>query len=69
MEIGSTLNLYVKSTAFTECEQSKSLVGPSWSRQYGRWIYSYLCIQCLSPLKLQVRIPFMARCTRYTIMW
>ena len=33
------------------------------------WIYNYLCNQCLSPLKLWVRIPFMARCTRYNIMW
>jgi len=27
----------------------------SWS--YGSWIYNYLCNQCLSPLKLWVRIP------------
>ena len=40
--------------------------GLSWS--YGSWIYNYLCNQCLSPLKLWVRIPFMARCTRYN-MW
>ena len=33
------------------------------------WIYNYLCNQCLSPLKLWVRTPFMARCTRYNIMW
>jgi len=25
--------------------------------------------QCLSPLKLWVRTPFIARCTRYNIMW
>jgi len=25
--------------------------------------------QCLSPLMLWVRMPFMARCTRYNIMW
>jgi len=25
--------------------------------------------QCLSPLTLWVRTPFMARCTRYNIMW
>jgi hypothetical protein len=30
---------------------------PPWS--YGRWIYHYLCNQCISPLKLWVRIPFM----------
>ena len=39
----------------------------SWSDGY--WIYSYLCNQCLSPLKLRVWIPLMARCTRYNIMW
>jgi hypothetical protein len=35
---------------------------PSWS--YGSWIYNYLCNHCLSPLKLRVWTPFMARCTR-----
>ena len=29
------------------------------------WIYNYLWNHCLSPLKLWVRIPLMARCTRY----
>jgi hypothetical protein len=38
----------------------------SWS--YGSWIYNYLCNQCRSPLKLRVRIPFMARCTRYAML-
>jgi hypothetical protein len=28
-----------------------------------------VCNQCLSPLKLWVQIPPMARCTRYNIMW
>ena len=33
------------------------------------WIYDYLCNRCLSPLlMLWVRIPFMARCTRYNII-
>ena len=32
-----------------------------WS--YGRWIYNYLCNQCLSPLMLWVRISIRARCT------
>jgi hypothetical protein len=32
-------------------------MGPSWSWSYGSWIYSYPYIQCLSPLKLWVRIP------------
>ena len=30
---------------------------PSWSWSYGSWIYNYFCNQCLSPLKLWVRIP------------
>ena len=32
-----------------------SIRGPSWSWSYGSWIYTYLCNQCLSPLKLWVR--------------
>jgi len=28
--------------------------GPSWSWSYGRWIYNYICNQCLSLLKLWV---------------
>jgi hypothetical protein len=39
-----------------------------WSCSYGSWIYNYLCNQCLS-LKLRVRIPLMAKCTRYNIVW
>ena len=31
--------------------------------------YNYLCKQCLSPLKLQVWILFLARCTRCNFMW
>jgi hypothetical protein len=31
----------------------------SWSWSYGCWIYNYLCNQCLSPLTLWVRTPFM----------
>ena len=41
--------------------------GSSWS--YGSCIYHYLCNQCLSPLKLRRRIPVMARCTRFNIMF
>jgi len=37
--------------------------GPSLSWSYGCWIYNYLHNQCLSPQKLWVRIPLMARCT------
>jgi len=43
--------------------------GPSWSWSYGSWIYNYLCNLCPSPLKVRVRIPFIAICTRYNIMW
>ena len=31
-------------------------VGPTWSWTDGGWVYNYLCNQCLSPLKLWVRI-------------
>jgi hypothetical protein len=37
--------------------------GSSWSHSI--WIYSYLCNQCLSPLKLWFWTLFMARCTQY----
>ena len=40
-----------------------------WSWSYWSWIYSYLCNQYLSPLKLCVWIPLMEKCTRYNIMW
>jgi hypothetical protein len=36
---------------------------PSCPWSYGSWIYNYLCNQCLSPLKLCVRISIRARCT------
>jgi hypothetical protein len=36
---------------------SRSLLGSSWSWLYGSWIYSYLCNQCISPLKLWIRTP------------
>jgi hypothetical protein len=35
-----------------------SFRGLSWSSSYGSWIYNYLCNQCISPVKLRVRIPF-----------
>jgi hypothetical protein len=41
--------------------------GSSW--WHGSWIYNYLCNQCLSPIKMWVWIPLMARCTRYNIVW
>jgi len=41
----------------------------SWSWSYGSWIYNYLCNECLSPIKLWVLPPFMARYTWCNIMW
>ena len=35
----------------------RSPLGSSWSWLYGSWIYSYLCNQCMSPLKLWIRTP------------
>jgi hypothetical protein len=43
--------------------QSEVIWEPSWLWSYGGWIYNYLYNQCLSPLKLWVRIPLMARWT------
>jgi hypothetical protein len=43
--------------------------GPSWSWSYGSWIYNYSCNQCLLPLKLWVRTPFIARCTNEPHYW
>ena len=42
---------------------------PSWPWSYGSWIYNYLCNQCLSPIMLWFRTPFIARCTGYNILW
>ena len=57
---------------FTKCFHlfCTSLVGLSWSWSYGSWIYKLL-VQSLPImiLKLWVRNPCMARCTRYNIMW
>jgi len=38
-------------------------------RMVVRLTTNYRCNQCLSPLKLWVWIPLMARCTWYNIMW
>jgi len=48
---------------------SDSKTGSSWPWSFGSWIYNYICNHCLSPLQLWVRTQFMARCTRYNIMW
>jgi hypothetical protein len=44
------------STSYT-CLLTSLFVRSSWSWSYGSWINNYLCNQCLSPLKLWVRIP------------
>jgi len=33
--------------------------GSSWSWSYGSWVYNYQYNQCLSPLKLWVRNPYL----------
>ena len=47
----------------------QNIVEPLWSWSYGSWILHYLCNQCLSLLQLSIRIPLIARCTWYNIMW
>jgi hypothetical protein len=42
--------------------------GPPWSWSCDSWIYNYLCIQCLSQVKLCVRIPLIARCTAQVVV-
>jgi hypothetical protein len=37
--------------------------GSLWTLSYGSRIYNYLCNQCVSPLRLWVRTPIVARCT------
>jgi len=59
-------NLWELSCSDTMYVHSK---GSSWSWSYDSCIKNYPCNQCLSPLKLWVRIPLMARWTRYNIMW
>ena len=58
--------LYINHNTFLIIVMSYKKLRPSWS--YGSWIYNYLCNHCPSPLKLSVRTPFMARCTRYNTM-
>jgi len=43
-------------------KQANNIVGLSWPWSYGRWIYNYLCNQCLS-LLMWVRIWIRVRCT------
>jgi hypothetical protein len=44
---------------------TKHTEGPSWMWSHDSWIYNSLCNQCLSPTKLWVRIPLMARFSLY----
>ena len=60
-----TLSKQFHKNCHPHCQNSSKKGG--WS--YGSWFYNYLCNQCLSPLKLWVWTPFMARCTWYRIMW
>jgi len=52
----------------TYCKITPPFKGPSWSWSHSSWI-NYLYNQCLSPLRLWVRTPVMARRTRCNIMW
>jgi len=62
------VNIYEnKNTSSIIWTRAKCRCWLSWS--YGSWIFNYLCYQSQSPLKLWVRIPLMAKCTRYSIMW
>jgi hypothetical protein len=64
-----SLLLLLKPACLTEKQQLPIIQGPLWSWSYGSWVCNYLRNQCLSPLKLWVRTPYMARCTRYNIKW
>ena len=43
--------------------------GPPWSWSFDSCIYNFLCNQCLSQLKLWVRIPLMVRCSAQNLVW
>jgi hypothetical protein len=45
------------------------LIVTVWSWSYSIWNYNYKCNQWLSPLTLWIRVPLIARCTRYIILW
>ena len=48
---------------------TNTIKGSLWPWSYDRWFFNYLSNQCLSPLRLWVRILLKARCTRYNSMW
>jgi len=56
-------------TCFWKTSSSGTLGATVIVIAHDRWIYNYLCNQCISPLKLLVRTTIMTRCTRYNIMW
>ena len=53
----STLSIIRINSLLFYCIVSYDVTGPSWTWSYGSWIYNYLCNQCLSQLKLWVRMP------------
>ena len=61
----SSLQFFTSQLPLTVTREDKW--GMSWSWSCGNWIYNYLCSQCLSPLRLWVKIPLMVRCTHTTL--
>ena len=55
--------------SFLKCLAPLSAIFQLYQVRHGSWVYSYMCNQYISPLKLWVRTPFIARCTRYNLMW
>ena len=67
------LSIFRKRQSRCQCGLTRTTSRGRHLNQYlslaSAWIYNYLRNQCLSSLKLWVRTLFMARCTRYNIMW
>jgi hypothetical protein len=57
MEVYAYRTLHQDSVALSASFYHIMIEGPSWSWSYYSLIYNYLYNQCLSPLKLWVRIP------------
>jgi hypothetical protein len=57
--LNATFN-YIVAVSFIGGGNPRNYKELPWSWSYGSWIYNYLCSQCLSLLKLWVRIPLMA---------
>ena len=58
---------YIDIFSSSNLQNNDNHQGLSWSWSHGSWIYNYLCNQCLSPLKLWVRIP-LRRCVLDTTL-